>query len=587
MTDRSDTAAASDPTPEGPTRNASHSGTPSKVARTTEVLRVLARHVRIDWLKLAQLDLPESIEPSAPETLADDLEELGATFVKLGQLLSSRTDFVPEPYIEALSRLHERVKPLDSATVRAILEEELGAPAEVRFAHFELEPLASASLGQVHRAILRRPSADERDAGAATGEEFDRQVVVKVQRPGIRESIHQDFEILEQIARALDRNTDIARRVALPEIVDEMRSAMNRELDYRIEARSLDRLGEILEDYPLIEVPRPLFSHSTGRVLTMTWVDGVKVTEIDPGRQASVDGSALADELFGAYLEQVLVHGFFHADPHPGNLLVTTDGRLALIDLGMTGELTRERRSQLIKLLTAIADGRAGEAAEVCVEIGEREPHFDRRRFDRGVETLVGQADHASLDELRFGELMVSMVRLAAETGLRTAPELSILAKTLLQLDQAALALDPRFEPIPALRRHAQRIVGRHLLSGFSPGSIVGAGLEVRELIQTLPRRANAVLGALAENRLAIGVDAIDETRLYATLQRATNRLAVSIVLAALILGAALLIQIDTTWKLFGYPAIALFLFLLAATCGFYLVFDVFRGEVRAGRRRR
>ena len=577
MTDRSD------PTPDGATGAAPDSGTPSKMARTTEVLRVLARHVRIDWLKLAKLDLPESIEPSAPETLADDLEELGATFVKLGQLLSSRTDFVPEPYIQALSRLHERVKPLDSAVVRAILEEELGAPAEECFAHFEPEPLASASLGQVHRAILRPPAA----MGTATPEERDRHVVVKVQRPGIRESIHQDFEILEQIARALDRNTDIARRVALPEIVDEMRSAMGRELDYRIEARSLDRLGGILEDYPLIEVPRPVLSHSTGRVLTMSWVDGVKVTEIDPERQAAVDGSALADELFGAYLEQVLVHGFFHADPHPGNLLVTTDGRLALIDLGMTGELTRERRSQLIKLLTAIADGRAGEAAEVCVEIGEREAHFDRRRLDRGVETLVKQADNASLDELRFGELMISMVRLAAESGLRTAPELSILAKTLLQLDQAALALDPRFEPIPALRRHARRIVGSHLLSAFSPDALVGAGLEVRELIQTLPKRANAVLGALADNRLAIGVDAIDETRLYATLQRATNRLAVSIVLAALILGAALLIQIDTTWKLFGYPAIALFLFLLAATCGFYLVFDVFRGEVRAGRRRR
>lgn len=589
MTDRPDPTTETSSTKTLDDPSASAARPPSKIARTAEVLGVLVRHVRIDWRKVASLDLPESIEPSAPESLADDLEGLGATFVKLGQLLSSRTDLVPEAYVDALSRLHEHVRPMDSAIVLEILEHELGAPVDALFEHFDLEPLASASLGQVHRATLRPSARSAGDADSAETEpsERDRRVVVKVQRPGIRESIVQDFEILDTIARALDRSVDIARRVNLTAIVDEMRSAMSRELDYRIEARSLDRLRGIVSDFPLIEVPQPVPSRSTSRVLTMTYVNGVKVTELGRDPHAAADGAALADQLFGAYLEQVLVHGFFHADPHPGNLLVTEDGRLALIDLGMTGELTRERRSQLIKLMTAIADGRSEEAAERCVEIGEREAHFDRRRFDRGVDRLVKQADNTSLDELRFGELMVSMVRLASECGLRMAPELSLLAKTLLQLDQAAIALDPRFEPLPALRRHARRIVGSHLLAGLSTDALVGAGLEVRELIQTLPKRANVVLGALADNRLTIGVDAIDESRLYAALQRATNRLAVSIVLAALILGAALLIQIDTTWKLFGYPAIALFLFLLAATCGFYLVFDVFRGESRDDRRRR
>lgn len=583
MTLRSDNKTSSESALDG-AGTASRASTPSKIARTAEVLGVLVRHVQIDWSKLASLDLPESIEPSQPDTLAEDLEGLGATFVKLGQLLSSRADFVPEEYIEELSRLHEHVKPIDSTVVLEILEEELGAPVDELFEHFEIEPLASASLGQVHRATLRTPAHAGAGAGARDLDARDRQVVVKVQRPGVRDSIVQDFEILEQIARTLDRNTEIAQRVALPEVVDEMRSTMSRELDYRIEARNLDRLGGIVEDSPLLEVPRPVLSHSTSRVLTMTYVPGVKVTELDVERH---DGAALADALFGAYLEQVLVHGFFHADPHPGNLLLTEEGKLALIDLGMTGELTREHRSQLMKLLTAVADGRSAEAAEVCAAIGEPEAWFDRRRFERGVDRIVKEADEASLDELRFGEMMVSMVRLASECGLRTAPELSILAKTLLQLDQAAIALDPDFEPIPALRTHARRIVGSHLLAGFSADALVGAGLEVRELVQTLPRRANAVLGALADNRLTIGVDAIDESRLHATLQRASNRLAVSIVLAALILGAALLIQIDTTWKLFGYPAIALFLFLLAATCGFYLVFDVFRGEARGGQRRR
>lgn len=560
-------------------------GNRSKIARTAQILRVLVRHVHIDWLKAARLDLPESIEPGDPESLASDLESLGPTFVKLGQLVSSRPDFVPRPYIDALSRLQQNVTPMDAETVEAIVEEQLGAATSALFESFDRTPLASASLGQVHRATLRDPAPVEVDDESP--HETLRTVVVKVQRPGIREAIVQDLEILEQIARALDRVTEIARRVALPAVVDEMRSTLLRELDYRMEARSLDRLAEILEGYPRIRVPRPVAALSTSRVLTMDFVEGEKITSIGPLQRTEIDGAALADELFSAYLDQVLVHGFFHADPHPGNLLIGEDGRLALIDLGMVAELSRARRDQLIRLLLAIADDQADEAASVCIEIGDPEPDFDRRRFERGVTKLIKQARQSSVEDLEFGMLMISVVQLASDTGLRPAPELSMLAKTLLQLDQAALALDPEFEPMVALKRHARSIVGSHLLEGLAPEALVSAGLEVRELVQTLPKRVNAVLGALAGNRLEIRVDAFDEERFHGTLQRVANRLAVSVVLAALILGAALLIQIDTTFRIFGYPAIALFLFLLAAACGFYLVFDVFRSESRKRRRPR
>lgn len=570
----------------GGTASRTSRGTSSNVARTAEIMRVLARHVKVDWMKAASLDLPESIQPSDPDSLADDLESLGPAFVKLGQLLSSRPDFVPPRYIEALSRLQEHVGPMDAQTVEQIVAQELGAPADVVFDHFEREPLASASLGQVHRARLRLPPEIDADSERPADPEV-REVVVKVQRPGIRETILQDFEILDRIARALDRNTEIARRVALPEVVDEMRSAILRELDYRIEASSLERMAEILEGYPSIEVPRPVRRRSTSRVLTMDFVDGLKITSFAAAARDSIDGDLLAEELFGAYLDQVLVHGFFHADPHPGNLLITSDGRLALIDLGMTGEISRSRREELIRLLLAIAETRSEAVCEVCVRIGEPEPGFDRDRFERGVARLLETAEARSLENLEFGTLMISMVRLAAECDLRLSPELSMLAKTLLQLDQAALVLDPDFEPVPSLRRHARRIVGSHLRDSFAPTSLVSAGLEVRDLLQTLPKRANALLRALANNEVTIGVDAIDEERLHATMQSVANRLSVSVVLAALILGAALLIQIDTGFKLFGYPAIALALFLLAAACGFYLVFDVFRGERRAKRKSR
>lgn len=565
--------------------------TPSKLARTAEIVRVLAGHLSVDWSKVALLDLPESIEPTDPDSLAGDLESLGPTFVKLGQLLSGRPDFVPQHYIDALSRLHHDVKPIGSDVVEEILERELGKPVDEAYASFDREPLASASLGQVHRATLREARAGEPPEDAdpsATHETVVREVVVKVQRPDIRKTIVQDFEILEHIANALDTSLEFARQIGLPRIVDELRNALMRELDYRIEARSLERLGEILEDFERIEVPAPVSTHSTSRVLTMDFIEGEKVTSIGPEQYEQLDGVALGEELFSAYLDQVLVHGFFHADPHPGNVLVTPEGRLALIDLGMTGELSRGRREQLVKLMLAIVDARSEVVAEIFIEMGERGAHFDRLEFDRGIAHLLQGVQGAAIEELEFGRLMISMVNLAAESGLRLAPELSMLGKTLLQLDQAARALDPDFEPIAALRRHGRRIAGGQLFGGLAPESLVSAGIEVRELVQTLPKRINSVLGALAENRMTVRVDAIDEERLHATLRGAANRLAVSIVLAALILGAALMIQIDTPFKLFGYPAIALFLFLLAAACGFYLVFDVFRGERtrrKAGRR--
>ena len=553
---------------------------------------MVVRHLEIDWLKAARFDLPESIGTSDPDSLAQDLEELGPTFVKLGQMISSRPDFVPQRYIEALSQLQQNVGALDIETVEAVIEEELGAPPRTMFDRFERTPMASASLGQAHRALLvervpdgaDEPDPAEGDRSLAEPRLRERKLVIKVQRPGIRESILQDFEILEQIARTLDRSVATARRLSLPSVVDEMRSSLLRELDYRVEAKSLDRLGEIVADYPHIKVPSPVSDRSTSRVLTMDLVDGEALTTVGPARLEEIDGAVLAEELFAAYLDQVLIHGFFHADPHPGNVLITTDGSLALIDLGMTGELSKRRRDQLTKLILAAADGRAEEAAEICLEIGSPEPHFDQERFDRGVAALLQKANDSSLEEMQFGVLMLSMTRLASECGLRTAPEFSMLAKTLLQLDQTAQVLDPQFEPMESLRRHVKRIVGTHLLEGLAPASLVSAGLEMRELIQTLPKRANAVLGALAENRLSVGIDAIDEERLHSTLRTAANRLAVSIVLAALILGAALVIQIDTSFRLFGYPAIALALFLMAAACGFYLVFDVFRGE--AGKRR-
>src|SRR5436190_5663670 len=253
--------------------------------------------------------------------LPADLERLGPTFVKLGQLLSSRADLLPPPYLKHLARLQDKVTPFPFEQVQATVEKELGVPICTAFEMFEREPLAAASLGQVHRATLHD----------------GRLVVVKVQRPNIVKQIDEDFAALEEIARFLRRYTQICQQVELDRVLEEFESTLAHELDYRLEASHMVALSKHLAKFEHLSVPLPIEDYTTEKVLTMEYIEGTKITELSPLAQIEWDGGALAEELFQAYLQQILVDGLFHADPHPGNVLVTPDGRIALLDLGMVG----------------------------------------------------------------------------------------------------------------------------------------------------------------------------------------------------------------------------------------------------------
>lgn len=277
--------------------------------RYREIARLALKYGRNGWAKSSELDelLADERHIAAPDgadpkQFADDLEKLGPTFIKLGQLLSTRADLLPMPYLEALSRLQDDIEPFPFSAVEQTIQTELGVRLSKAFQHFETEPVAAASLGQVHQAVLR------------TG----RAVAVKVQRPEIREQIVEDLGALAKIAEFLDKHMETGRRYELQKVLDEFRKTLFRELDYRHEARHLTILRENLRDFDRIVVPAPVEDYTTSRVLTMDWVRGTKVTLLSPLRRIDLDGEALADELFRAYLHQILIDGFFHADPHPG-----------------------------------------------------------------------------------------------------------------------------------------------------------------------------------------------------------------------------------------------------------------------------
>ncbi len=543
---------------------------PAHLKRYKDIALLLARHGRADLIAHAGLEevFAEGEEPVAAEvraaeveaaSLAEDLEALGPTYIKLGQLLSTRHNLLPEPYTRALEPLQDSARPFPGEEAERIVEEELGVPVDRAFAFFDREPMAAASLGQVHRATLRDGRA----------------VAVKVQRPGIRQTVHDDLEALGEIAAFMQEHSEIGRRYAVAEAMEQFRRAIVRELDYRQEAANLVMLGRNLAEFESIVVPAPVQDYTTSRVLTMDLVRGRKVTALSPLRRLELDGHRLADDLFRAYLQQILVDGFFHADPHPGNVFLTDDGRLALLDLGMMAHVTSRLQDRLLRVLLALGEGESDAAADVVLEMAERTEGFDERRARSDLAGLVARFHASPTEELQAGRVVLQLSRIAARDGLRLPPELALLGKTLLDLDRVARSLDPTFDTDAAIRRHAAETMRRRMLKGLSPGNVLSHALQMSELVEELPGRLNRLLDAAVGNRLELRVHAIDEARLMAGLQKIANRITLGLLLAALIVGAAMLMRVETRFQLFGYPGFAILAFILAAGGGVALAVTI------------
>lgn len=544
---------------------------PELLGRYAAIVRVLVRHGGRDLVDTSGLsdavgEPVERADGDAEETASDlarDLEELGPTWVKLGQLLATRADLLPEAHIAALSTLQDDVDPLPFDTVREVVESELDVRVSNAFETFDEEPLASASLGQVHRAVLRD----------------GRQVAVKVQRPGIRDTIEQDLEIMRTIAGMLDEHTEVGERYRISHIVEEFRRSLARELDYRREAVSLDELRANLSSFDRLVVPEHIPDFTTPRVLTMTYVDGVKVTEMGDLRRLDLDGDALVDDLFRAYLKQMLADGFVHADPHPGNVLLTDDDRLALIDVGMIIRFEPQTRERLLRLLLAVADGEADQAATVALAMGTRTPFFDEAAYRRDVAALVGAYHDLPPEHVHVGRILIEMTRISGQDGVRPPAELTLLARTLLALDQVARELAPGFDVDRAIRRHASEVMTGAMLEELTPSSALRAVLDTKEFAENLPARMNAILGALADGTMRLQVDAVDEERLIGVIGQLGRRVTAGLVLAALIVGAAMLMRVETQARLFGYPALALVFFVGASAMGLWLVVSILRDD--------
>ena len=524
----------------------------------------LAKYGRTDFGAKASGDQAAAHTADA-DAFARDIEALGPTFIKLGQLLSTRSDLLSPAHVEALSRLQDDVEPFPYVDVVAIVEEELGARLSKAFVQFDETPIAAASLGQVHRAVLRS----------------GREVAVKVQRPHIRERVLQDLDAFNDVARLLERLTSVTRSLDVPRLMEEFRQTLLRELDYEQEARNMLALADQLAHVPGIVVPRPVRDYTRTRVLTMDYIAGTKITGVSPLEWLDIDGAALADDLFRAYLHQILVDGLFHADPHPGNVLLTHDGRLALIDVGMVGRLSSTVQEQLFRLMLAIVDRRSDDAATVVIALGETLPDFDDAQLRRMVAELLDRYHHAAVSDLSVGRVMLDIVRRSSQCGLRLPSELALLGKTLLNLHHIGRALDATFDVNRSMRRHTTSLMRRRMLKTVTSTQLLSSVLEARDFAERLPGRLNRILDALSGNDLRLKMEVIDQGSIIDGLQKVANRIALGLVIAALIVGAAMMMQVPTRFTIFGYPGIAMVLFLAAVAGGFWMAWKILASDVK------
>jgi ubiquinone biosynthesis protein len=529
--------------------------------RYKDVAALLVKHARADAIRNFDPDEAADGDAAASEDarrLVDDLEAMGPTFTKLGQLLSTRADLLPPVYLQAMARLQDDVTPVGFAEIEEIVKTEVGARISKAFQSFESDPLASASLGQVHRAVLRD----------------GRPVAVKVQRPGVRAKVVDDMEVIEELAAFVDDHTKLGRTLGFGAMVEEFRLSIMAELDYRREAANLRQLGENLADYDRIVVPQPIDDYTTSIVLTMDLIDGRNVGSLGPLARQEVDGSALAGQLFDAYLDQMLVHGFVHADPHPGNVLLTSDGRLALIDLGMTTVVSPDLRDALLRLLLALSEANSPAVAAVLAGLGEKLAGWDPDRFEREIGALVQRHTTLTVAELQPGLIVGELARVASGCGLRPPSELTILGKALLNLDEVANQLDPAFDPSAAIQHRVGEIMKCQMLQSASPANVLAAAMDAKEFAEKLPGRVNKVMDALAEGQLTLNIQGIEEKELMRGIQKLANRVTAGLITSALIVGAAMLTRVDTSSKLFGYPSIAIVCFLAAAIAGVTLILN-------------
>ena len=503
-----------------------------------------------------------------PEELVEDLKKMVPTYVKLGQLLSTRPDLLPEPYLQALAELQDDVDEIPYDEVEKIFEEEIGAKINKAFELFDPKPMASASIGQVHRALL--PSG--------------RMVAVKIQRPDIRKRFVEELKVLEEMSQLAVKNSKVARSYALDDLIEELKFILLNELDYKKEADNLILIMENLMKFNLIKIPSPVPDYSSSKILTMDFMDGKKITSITPFEKTENDFTPLIDQFVEAYLQQIIIDGFAHADPHPGNIHLTPKTEIALMDLGMVAKFSPQLQDKIMKLMIGMSKKDGDQITATLLEMTEENSSEENQlEFRKNINRLVMNSTSNNAEDLETGRVLLQMNKVAAEQGIKLPVELNILGKILLNMDQIVAVLTPKYDLQQAIRKFMERLFNKKMQQELKPENLYALLLDNKKLAENLPGRLNKISERLAENEFEIRIKALDENRLTDGFQKVANRITSGLIIAAMIVGAALLMRIPSTYSVMGYGILPFVFFMIAIALGLYLVYGImFKDENKA-----
>jgi len=545
------------------------------LSRFRQILAVLLKYGFGDLLELLKIDQyveaglkiiskkqPIRVEKlTRPQGIRMALEELGPTYIKLGQILSSRPDLVPVDFLRELAKLQDKVPPFPYTSVKQIVEAELGFPLDEVFVHFDQQPLASASIGQVHKARIKNGV----------------EVAVKVQRPGIQRVIEVDLEIMHYLATLMERHIEELSLHRPVKIVEEFARTLEKELDYQLEASNMERVALNFIDDAYTYIPKVFRDFSTSHVLTAEFVDGIKVSDIDRLDAAGLDRKAITDRGADILLKQIFDHGFFQADPHPGNLFVLPDNVICLIDFGMVGAVDRRTRENFVDLIDAVVQKDAYRTSQVFIQLTDWDDEPDERLFEQDVAEFMAQHLYRPLKDIRIGKLLHQLLELASRHRLRIPPDIFLMMKALTTVEGVARMLDPDFEMITKAAPFVKRI----LMGRFTPQRISGdmyrLALDLMKFLKQFPKDLLDISRMIRQQKLYVRIENQGLNRMLSTHDQISNRISFSIIIAALIIGSALIVISEIPPLIYGISLIGIIVFLAAAVMGIWLLVAIIR----------
>ncbi len=517
-----------------------------KVARKRfdEIIGVAKRHHLAKLLTKNEDD--EDFEVS---DLRYAMEELGPAFIKLGQLLATRPDLVGNEICDDLKLLRDNTPVTPFEEIREVIEGELGKPLEEVYSEFNEEPLGSASIGQVYKATLK-------DSGM--------EVAVKVQKPGIYDIIVPDVKILNNLAGTVDKHVSKSRTFNLPAMAKEFERSIFKELDYLEEVRNIGKITKNFADVEYIKIPEVYPELCTSKLINMELIDGYEVTDLIDNEIEGIDNTAIAQYGTQSYLKQVLVDGFFHADPHPGNLFVTRDGRLCYIDFGMMGVVNDQFRSNFAQLVLLLLDGNSHHVINQLLYMNIITPEQNTPEFREDIDDLLNAYIGVDMDQMDgiFDDLMNVMIN----HNIILPREFVMIGRGIILIEEAGDKLDPHFNLTGELEKFAKDMIK----TKFEPGNLVGGGfnyiVEIEHLLKDLPDRLNSTLDKVEKGELELNMN-------HTGLSDLINQLSISLIVAALLIGSAIAILADKGPKVWDISAIGFTGFVLSAVIGAYLIY--------------